>query len=208
MMNSRTFFTLTFLRVAFLPVLAFGCIVLVSNILVQYPVRFFQLQEMLTYGAFSYPFAFLVTDLANRYYGAVFTRRIVIIGFILAILLSLIFASPRIAFASGLAFLVANLCDVQIFDKLRNKAWWLPPLGSSIISSALDTAIFFSLAFAGDAFMSAPVEFFGSIVPLWAKLGFFDYMIKLLMAGVMVLPYGAFLPWLGHETKPRVLPQI
>lgn len=183
----------SFLRLAALPVAAFAAVVLASNILVQYPVRAFGLDEMLTYGAFSYPFAFLVTDITNRHFGAPLTRRIVIVGFVVAVILSLYFAGPRIAAASGFAFLCANLLDVQIFDKLRDKAWWLPPLGSSLISSALDTALFFSIAFAGDAVMSAPVDLFGTAVPLWAKLGVFDYLIKLGMAGLMIAPYGAML---------------
>ncbi len=178
-----------------LPVAAFALVVLASNILVQYPVHVFGLQDMLTYGAFSYPFAFLITDMTNRHFGAKLTRRIVAAGFVIAVLLSLIFATPRIAAASGLAFLCANLLDVQIFDRLRDKAWWLPPLGSSLISSALDTIMFFSVAFAGDAVMSAPVDLFGATVPLWAKLGVFDYLIKLCMAGLMIVPYGALMPW-------------
>jgi uncharacterized PurR-regulated membrane protein YhhQ (DUF165 family) len=186
----------TFLREASLPVIAFGLIVLASNILVQYPVRFLGLEQYLTYGAFSYPVAFLVTDIANRHFGARLTRRIVAIGFVIAVILSLIFATPRIALASGFAFLAANLLDVQIFDKLREKAWWLPPLGSSLISSALDTVLFFSIAFAGVGPMSAPVDLFGHAAPLWAKLAVFDYFIKLGMAMAMVLPYGAIMPFL------------
>jgi uncharacterized PurR-regulated membrane protein YhhQ (DUF165 family) len=181
---------------AALPVAAFSLIVLASNILVQYPVHVLGLEQYLTYGAFSYPIAFLVTDVTNRHFGAPIARRIVGIGFIIAVILSLIFATPRIALASGLAFLIANLLDVQIFDKLREKAWWLPPLGSSLISSALDTGLFFSIAFAGDMMMSVSVDLFGHAVPLWAKLAVFDYLIKLGMAGLMVAPYGAMLPFI------------
>ena len=183
-------------RTAWLPVAAFGLIVLASNIFVQYPVRILGLEQYLTYGAFSYPVAFLVTDIANRHFGAALTRRLVGIGFVVAVILSLIFATPRIALASGLAFLAANLLDVQIFDRLREKAWWLPPLGSSLISSALDTLLFFSVAFAGVAAMSLPVELFGFGVPLWVKLGVFDYFVKLLVALLMVAPYGTLLPYL------------
>ena len=109
----------SFLRMSALPVAAFSLIVLASNILVQYPVHFFGLEQMLTYGAFSYPIAFLVTDITNRHYGAARTRHIVLIGFVIAVILSLVFATPRIALASGLAFICANLLDVQIFDVLR-----------------------------------------------------------------------------------------
>jgi uncharacterized PurR-regulated membrane protein YhhQ (DUF165 family) len=187
---------ISFLRIAALPVIAFSLVVLASNILVQYPVHFLGLEQYLTYGAFSYPVAFLVTDITNRSLGAPLTRRIVGIGFVIAVILSLIFATPRIALASGLAFLCANLLDVQIFDRLREKAWWLPPLGSSLVSSALDTGLFFSVAFAGDMMMSAPVDLFGHAAPLWAKLAVFDYLIKLGMAALMVAPYGAMLPYM------------
>ena len=186
---------LSFLRLAAFPVAAFALIVLASNILVQYPVHYFGLEQMLTYGAFSYPIAFLITDMTNRHFGAPMTRRIVGIGFVIAVILSLIFATPRIALASGLAFLIANLLDVQIFDRLRDKAWWLPPLGSSVISSALDTLLFFSIAFMGVEAMSMPVDLFGFSAPLWVSLGLFDYLIKLGMAALMVLPYGALLPF-------------
>ncbi|MES2906241.1 MAG: queuosine precursor transporter [Pseudomonadota bacterium] len=189
-------FSIEFAKLAALPVAAFSLVVLASNILVQYPVRALHLDEVLTYGAFSYPFAFLVTDITNRRFGAPLTRRIIGCGFVVAVILSLYFATPRIAAASGLAFFLANLLDVQIFERLRDKAWWLPPLGSSIMSSALDTVLFFSIAFMGDAMMSAPVGLFGTTVPLWVKLGVFDYLIKLAMAGLMIFPYAATLPFL------------
>lgn len=194
----------SFLRMSALPVAAFSLIVLASNILVQYPVHFFGLEQMLTYGAFSYPIAFLVTDITNRHYGAARTRHIVLIGFVIAVILSLVFATPRIALASGLAFICANLLDVQIFDVLRRKSWWLPPLGSSLISSALDTALFFSIAFMGDPVMAAPVDLFSYSAPLWAKLAVFDYLIKLGMAGLMILPYGALIPFVRPAQGIRV----
>ena len=195
-MTRASLLSLSFWRAALLPVTAFALVVLASNICVQYPVHALHLDQVLTYGAFTYPVAFLVTDLVNRHYGAAFSRRVVLAGFVPALLLSLYFATPRIAAASGLAFLVANLSDVQIFDRLRAKAWWMPPLVSSLISSSLDTAIFFSVAFAGDAQMSAPVMLGTVAVPLWAKLGVFDYLIKLAMAGLMIMPYGVLRPWI------------
>lgn len=187
-----------FSKDALIPVLAFGAVVLASNILVQYPVQHFGLSQMLTYGAFSYPFAFLITDATNRHFGASRTRQIVAVGFVIAVILSLIFATPRIALASGIAFLIANLTDVQIFDRLRNRSWWWPPLASSLVSSLLDTALFFSIAFVGIADMSVSVPVFGMDVPLWVSLGIFDYLVKLAMAALMIVPYGALLPW----TKP------
>ncbi len=195
-MASLSVFTFSFWRAAALPITAFALVVLASNICVQYPVHALHLDEVLTYGAFTYPVAFLVTDLVNRHYGAGFSRRVVLAGFVPALLLSLYFATPRIAAASGMAFLVANLTDVQIFDRLRTKAWWMPPMVSSLISSSLDTMIFFAVAFAGDAQMSAPVALGSLTVPLWAKLAVFDYLIKLAMAGAMIMPYGALRPWI------------
>jgi uncharacterized PurR-regulated membrane protein YhhQ (DUF165 family) len=188
-------FSISFLRKAALPLAAFSLVVLAANILVQYPMHILGLQETFTYGAFCYPLVFLVNDTTNRRYGAPFTRRVVLIGFFIAVLLSAVFATPRIALASGTAFLAANLLDVQIFDRLRRLIWWLPPLGSAVISSALDTALFFSIAFAGIAKMSFGVELFGYAVPLWVKLGVFDYFVKLVMAGLMVIPYGALMPF-------------
>ena len=127
-----------------LGVAAMAAVVTVSNILVQYP-----LGEWLTWGALSYPIAFLVTDLTNRRFGLGGARRVVLAGFACAVILSALLATPRIAAASGSAFLVAQLADVHVFDRLRNAAWWRAPLVSSALGSILDTALFFSLAFAG-----------------------------------------------------------
>nr|WP_246163907.1 queuosine precursor transporter [Roseospira marina] len=139
-------------------------VVVASNILVGYPIN-----DWLTWGALSYPVAFLVTDLTNRHYGPALARRVVYVGFALAVVLSFLLASPRIALASGTAFLVAQTLDVQVFDRLRNRAWWLPPLMSSFLGSALDTALFFSLAFAGE--------------PLpWVQWAFGDFAVKVCVA--------------------------
>src|SRR5215218_6676985 len=126
---------------------AMTLVVLSSNILVQYPFQHLGLGDYLTWGAFTYPFSFLVTDLSNRRFGPKGARRVVYAGFVLAVILSVILATPRIAIASGAAFLLAQLLDIGIFSRLRNRAWWLPPFVSSVISSALDTVIFFSIAF-------------------------------------------------------------
>jgi uncharacterized PurR-regulated membrane protein YhhQ (DUF165 family) len=177
-----------------------------SNILVQYPFAHFGLQEILTWGAFTYPVAFLVTDLANRNYGAAAARKVVYAGFAVAVVLSIWLAGPRIAIASGTAFLVAQLIDVAIFERLRRNAWWQAPLVSSIIGSVIDTILFFSLAFAvwfsaldtgfgrEDGSLGFPVPFmFGGEVPLWVSLALGDFCVKIAMALVALVPYGALI---------------
>ena len=136
-----------------------GLIVLASNFLVQYPVKYYGLQDILTYGAFSYPVAFLITDLANRSYGKTAAKKIVYIGFSIGVSFTLLFStnfadliSIRIAIGSGTAFIVAQLLDVKIFDKLRNKRWFIAPLSSSVIGSTIDTFLFFSIAFYATVF--------------------------------------------------------
>ena len=131
-----------------------GVVVLASNYLVQFPIQYYGLEEILTYGAFSYPVAFLITDLANRSYGKIVARKIVYIGFIIGIVFTLFFStnfadliSVRIAIGSGSAFMVAQLLDVQIFDYLRKKKWFVAPLTSSLIGSTVDTFLFFSISF-------------------------------------------------------------
>ncbi len=146
-------------------------IVTASNVLVQYP-----LNDWLTWGAFSYPVSFLVTDVTNRALGARRTRLVVYAGFVAAVALSMLLATPRIALASGSAFLASQLLDVLIFDRLRKSAWWRAPFISSVIASALDTAMFFALAFAGTE------------VP-WVTLGLGDYAVKVGLAVLMLLPY-------------------
>ena len=160
-----------------------GAIVLTSNYLVQFPVNFYGLNNILTYGAFSYPVAFLITDLANRSFGKFVARKIVYIGFLLGIgftvLLSTDFAdfiSIRIAIGSGTAFLTAQLIDVQIFDNLRKKKWFIAPLTSSIIGSIIDTFLFFS------------ISFYGTSVP-WFTLALGDLGVKIVEALVMLIPF-------------------
>jgi uncharacterized PurR-regulated membrane protein YhhQ (DUF165 family) len=146
-------------------------IVVSSNVLVQYP-----LSDWLTWGAITYPFSFLVVDLANRYHGPRMARRIVYVGFAVALLLSAWLATPRIAVASGTAFLCAELLDVTIFNRLRRRAWWKPPLVSTLFASVLDTAIFFTLAFAG------------TDMP-WVTLALGDLGVKLAIALFALVPF-------------------
>ena len=165
-----------------LPVLM-GVVVLVSNYLVQFPIKHYGLEEILTYGAFSYPVAFLITDLANRSYGKLVARKIVYIGFIIGIAFTFFFStnfsdliSVRIAVGSGTAFIVAQLLDVQIFDQLRNKRWFVAPLTSSLIGSIVDTFLFFS------------ISFYGTGIP-WITLSFGDFVVKILVALIMLVPF-------------------
>lgn len=160
-----------------LAVLAMGVVVLVSNILVEIPVTVviggFDFANWVTYGAITYPMAFLVTDTTNRLYGPSAARKVVLVGFITGVVLSLIFADVRIAIASGTAFAVAQLLDVQVFDKLRAQAWWQAPLISSLIGSAVDTVLFFSIAF------------YGTGLP-WTTWAMGDFIIKLAMAALLL----------------------
>ncbi len=182
------------IRVLALPVAAMTAIVVASNILVQHPFPFWGLADFLTWGAFTYPIAFLVTDLTNRRYGVAMARRLVAVGFVVAVVLSVLLATPRIAAASGTAFLVGQLLDVTIFDRLRRHSWWQAPLVGSVVGSALDTALFFSMAFAGDAEMSGAVMFPGlGPLPLWVSLAICDFGVKMLVAVVALVPYGALL---------------
>ena len=175
------------------PVVAMTLVVVASNILVQYPFEPFGLGDYLTWGAFTYPVAFLVTDLTNRRYGPRVARQLVIVGFALAVVLSIGLATPRIAMASGTAFLVGQLLDITVFNRLRRQAWWRAPFVGSVIGSALDTALFFSLAFAGDPDMSGLVNLFGTDVMLWQSLAVFDFTVKMLIALIALLPYGALM---------------
>ena len=160
-----------------------GVVVLSSNYLVQFPIKYYGLEEILTYGAFSYPVAFLITDLANRSYGKLVARKIVYIGFAIGISFTLLFStnftdliSVRIAIGSGTAFLVAQLLDVQIFDQLRSKKWFIAPLTSSFIGSTVDTFLFFS------------ISFYATGVP-WVTLSLGDLAVKIFVALIMLIPF-------------------
>jgi uncharacterized PurR-regulated membrane protein YhhQ (DUF165 family) len=154
-----------------LATLAMAVVVTTSNILVMFPIN-----DWLTWGAFTYPVTFFVTDLTNRRLGPEQARRVVFAGFVLAVILSVLLASPRIALASGTAFLLAQLVDVQVFHRLRRSTWWLPPFVSSIIGSILDTLLFFSIAFAGTG------------LP-WVSWAVGDYGVKGLMAALLLIPF-------------------
>jgi uncharacterized PurR-regulated membrane protein YhhQ (DUF165 family) len=189
---------------------AMTLVVLASNILVQHPFHHLGLGDYLTWGAFTYPFSFLVTDLSNRRFGPNGARRVVYVGFVLAVALSVVLATPRIAIASGTAFLLAQLLDIQIFSRLRNKAWWMPPFVSSVISSGLDTAIFFSFAFYCGAIPSlgltisdvlAQAGIADECIALpWVNLAVADYLVKLALAAIAIAPYGAILAIM----RPRI----
>ena len=160
-----------------------GVVVLSSNYLVQFPINYYGLSEILTYGAFSYPVAFLITDLANRFYGKFVARKIVYIGFFIGIIFTLLFStdfadliSVRIAIGSGVAFITAQLLDIQIFDRLRKKEWFIAPLTSSFIGSTVDTFLFFS------------ISFYGTGVP-WTTLSLGDLAVKLFVSLVMLIPF-------------------
>ena len=171
---NKSFFFLSFLM---------GVVVLSSNYLVQFPINYYGLNKILTYGALSYPIAFLITDLANRSFGKTVARKIVYFGFFLGVSFTVIFStdfadyiSIRIAIGSGFAFLVAQLLDVQIFDKLRKKQWFIAPLTSSIIGSTIDTFLFFSIAF------------YATGVP-WITLSLGDLAVKVFVALLMLIPF-------------------
>ena len=160
-----------------------GVVVLSSNYLVQFPIKSYGLEELLTYGAFSYPIAFLITDLVNRSYGKLIARKIVYIGFAIGISFTLLFStnfadliSVRVAIGSGIAFLVAQLLDVQIFDQLRKKKWFIAPLTSSFIGSAVDTFLFFS------------ISFYATGIP-WLTLSLGDLAVKIFVALIMLIPF-------------------
>lgn len=169
-------------------------VVAASNVLVQHPVTISGLQDKLTWGAFAYPVAFLVTDLTNRRFGPAAARRAVYVGFAIAVVLSLMLATPRIALASGTAFLLGQLLDVSVFARLRRGTWWRAPLVASLLGSLLDTFLFFSLAFWGDPAMSGATPLLGlATVPLWASLAVFDFVVKAVGAGLLLAPYGALM---------------
>jgi hypothetical protein len=172
--ENRFFFILAFLM---------ALIVVLSNYLVQFPVHYMGFQDLLTYGAFSYPIAFLLTDLCNRRYGKNTAKKIVYLGFILGVILTFYFStnysdliSVRIAIGSGTAFLVAQLIDVNIFDKLRKKIWFAAPLVSSLIGSSIDTFLFFSISFYGTGVK-------------WVTLSFGDLFVKIFVALIMLIPF-------------------
>jgi uncharacterized PurR-regulated membrane protein YhhQ (DUF165 family) len=162
-------------------------IVTASNVLVQYPIN-----AWLTWAAFTYPVSFLVTDLTNRRLGPGYARKVVFAGFAVAVVLSALFATPRIAIGSGTAFLIAQLLDIAVFDRLRQRAWWMPPLVSSLIGSAVDTALFFAIAFAGSG------------LP-WVTWAIGDLGVKVAMALVLLAPFRTLLRFTAPATVAEPL---
>lgn len=191
----------------FLAVIAMAAVVVASNFLVQFPVQAqlgdINLADILTWGAFTYPMAFLVTDLTNRHFGVATARKVVLVGFSIAVVWSIVVASPRIAIASGSAFLVAQFLDVSIFERLRTSDWWRAPLISSFVGSVVDTILFFGLAFSAtfsfldtsfgmeDGSLAFPVPFLSIAgeVPLWVSLASGDFIVKILVALALLVPY-------------------
>ena len=187
-------------------VAAMVAVVVASNVLVQYPVDGsvgpLVLADLLTWGAFTYPLAFLVTDLTNRWLGPTVARRVVYVGFAVAVALSIYLATPRIAVASGTAFLVAQLLDISVFNTLRRAAWWQAPLIASLLGSIVDTAIFFGTAFGPFGIIIGPddpfaVEYaplfgiFATELPRWVSWGLGDLAVKLAAAVLLLAPYRA-----------------
>tara|TARA_Y100000590_G_scaffold349088_1_gene400469 strand:- start:5205 stop:5792 length:588 start_codon:yes stop_codon:yes gene_type:complete len=184
--KNRFFFILSFFM---------SFVIVASNYLVQFPVKYFDLQDLLTYGAFTYPVAFLITDLANKKYGKSTAKKIVYLGFILGVFLTFYFStnysdliSIRIAIGSGTAFLVAQMIDVNVFDKLRNKIWFVPPLVSSLIGSTIDTFLFFSISFYGTGIN-------------WITLSFGDLFVKIFVALTMLIPFRLLLTQIQESSN-------
>ena len=175
-----------------------GIVVIASNYLVQFPVNFYQLKNVLTYGAFSYPITFLITDLANRAFGKKTARYVVLIGFFIGIVLTLFVStnfediiSVRIAIGSATAFIIAQNLDVNIFDVLRNKKWYVAPLTSSILGSIIDTFLFFSIAF------------YSTGIP-WVTLALGDLVVKLIVALAMLIPFRLLISKINDITDLKV----
>ena len=186
-------------------------VVLLSNILVQYPVSGtlygISLADLLTWGAFTYPLAFLVNDLTNRQFGPSAARKVVIAGFVVGVAFSFYASVPRIAIASGTAFLVGQLLDISVFNRLRRQTWWKAPLAGSLFGSVLDTVLFFSISFAAifafigpnDEFALGMAPLFGVFaleVPRWVSWALGDLSVKLAFSLIMLLPYAALISWL------------
>lgn len=204
-------------RYTFVYALLMSAVVLASNFLVQFPLTGtlwgISLGDLLTWGAFTYPVAFLITDLTNRQFGPSIARRVVLVGFVVGVSLSFWLSAPRIAIASGTAFLIGQLLDISVFNELRRKAWWKAPLAASLIGTIIDTVLFFSIAFAPVfAFIGPNDDFaigwapvfgvFSADAPRWISWALGDLSVKLLAGVVLLLPYGALM----NVLKP--MPQV
>jgi queuosine precursor transporter len=200
--------------------LAMAAIVVASNVLVQFHLTGtlwgIALGDILTWGAFTYPVAFLVTDLANRQFGPAIARRIVLVGFVVGVALSFWLSEPRIAIASGTAFLIGQLLDISVFNELRRKTWWKAPLAASMVGTVIDTALFFSLAFASFFailgpnldFATAPAPILGVFAaeaPRWMSWALGDLVVKIVVGVVLLLPYGALMNVL--KPMPQLAPK-
>ena len=182
-------------RLFFILAVSMATVVAISNYLVQFPIKYFNLENLLTYGAFSYPIAFLITDLSNRRYGKDTAKKIVYLGFGLGVFLTFYFStnysdlvSIRIAVGSGVAFLTAQLIDVNIFDRLRQKEWFIAPLASSLIGSIIDTFLFFSISFYGTGIN-------------WVTLSFGDLFVKIFVSLTMLMPFRFLLSYVKEVSK-------
>ena len=182
-------------RLFFILAVFMATVVAISNYLVQFPIKYFNLENLLTYGAFSYPIAFLITDLSNRRYGKDTAKKIVYLGFGLGVFLTFYFStnysdlvSIRIAVGSGVAFLTAQLIDVNIFDRLRQKEWFIAPLASSLIGSIVDTFLFFSISFYGTGIN-------------WVTLSFGDLFVKIFVSLTMLMPFRFLLSYVKEVSK-------
>ena len=182
-------------RLFFILAVFMATVVAISNYLVQFPIKYFNLENLLTYGAFSYPIAFLITDLSNRRYGKNTAKKIVYLGFGLGVFLTFYFStnysdlvSIRIAVGSGVAFLTAQLIDVNIFDRLRQKEWFIAPLASSLIGSIIDTFLFFSISFYGTGIN-------------WVTLSFGDLFVKIFVSLTMLMPFRFLLSYVKEVSK-------
>ena len=182
-------------RLFFILAVFMATVVAISNYLVQFPIKYFNLENLLTYGAFSYPIAFLITDLSNRRYGKDTAKKIVYLGFGLGVFLTFYFStnytdliSIRIAVGSGVAFLTAQLIDVNIFDRLRQKEWFIAPLTSSLIGSIIDTFLFFSISFYGTGIN-------------WVTLSFGDLFVKIFVSLTMLMPFRFLLSYVKEVSK-------
>ena len=182
-------------RLFFILAVFMATVVAISNYLVQFPIKYFNLENLLTYGAFSYPIAFLITDLSNRRYGKDTAKKIVYLGFGLGVFLTFYFStnysdlvSIRIAVGSGVAFLTAQLIDVNIFDRLRQKEWFIAPLASSLIGSIIDTFLFFSISFYDTGIN-------------WVTLSFGDLFVKIFVSLTMLIPFRFLLSYVKEVSK-------
>lgn len=187
------------------PIIVMSLVISISNIVVQYPVNWFGLDNILTYSALTYPFVFLTNDITNRLYGPIDAAKVVLFGFMVGFIVTCLLAPVRLAIGSSAAFLFGQLLDIVVFTPLRRKTWWIAPLVASIFGTILDNVIFFSLAFApsfgfidrifgqADSSIVGYVQYANTSMPIWLSLAIGSLGVKLLLSSFMVLPYGAIM---------------